>query len=369
MRVEWVSRMLLFTAHNVALLRLPQASSFAAAVVEHSPRGENSRLRFAGHVCTFRNSIRDTPNDDPFELKWNYKNMVNPKIHDILRIFLSPITLTVYTLLSVNSMAGLRDPFPAGFSMGTLGSIIDEKGASGREPWTGAALCADSAGFGFALSGTSYYGTVSGSTGKDGISQAMGGGWYAWRHCVCKASIAHLAAFSAYFEQAGFVSIGSDYLPFVRVSGEAAGYRLGARVQGTPVRTIGETGLTAWVPWSWAAVSLRLQHLVIETAKSDGTDPPFTIRCGIHTTQNRFGGQGVLITVLPGEPRPVCFSMGEEYRITDAIAFHAAFSNNPLFIGFGMAFSFGRAGAAIALVNHSVLGWSQGFAAGYFREK
>ena len=266
-------------------------------------------------------------------------------------------------------MAGIRDPFPPGFSMGTLGSIIDENGASGREPWTGAALCADSAGFGFALSGTSYYGSVSGSAGKDGISQAMGGGWYARRHLVCKASIASLSAFSAYFEQTGFVSIGSDYLPFVRVSGEAAGYRLGARVQGMPVRTIAEAGLTAWVPWSWAAVSLRLQHLVLETAESDGIDPRFTIRCGIHTTQNRFGGQGVLITVTPDEPKPVCVAMGEEYRITPAAAFHAAFSNNPLFISFGMAFAFGRTGAAIALVNHSVLGWSQGFGAEYFQKK
>jgi hypothetical protein len=270
---------------------------------------------------------------------------------------------------AINAIAGVRDPFPAGFSMGTLGAVIDCHGASGHEPWTGAALCADTAGFGLTLSAISYYGSVTGSMGEDGISQAKGGGWYGRRHLVCKAAIASLTAFSTYFEQTGFVSIGTDYLRFVRLSLEAAGHRLGVRVQGTPVRTIAETGISAWVPWSWAAVSFRLEHLVIESAQSDGVDPLPTMRCGIHSAQNRFGGQGVLVTIIPGELRPVCFTIGEEYRITPSVAFHAALANNPLFIGFGMAYTFGRAGVAVSLVNHPRLGWSQGFGAEYCRRK
>jgi hypothetical protein len=263
-------------------------------------------------------------------------------------------------------LAGIRDPFPSGFSMGTLGAVIDGNGASGHEPWTGAALCADTTGFGFALSGTSYYGSV---TGSDGISQTMGGGWYARKNLVCKVSIGSLSAFSTYFEQTGFLSIGSDYLRFVRVSLEAAGYRSGVRVQGTLVRTIAETGVSAWVPFSWAALSFRMEHLLLETTESDDDGPPLTFRCGIHAARNRFGGQGALIIITPGEPRPVCFTIGEEYRITPSIAFHAALANNPLFISFGMAYSFGRAGVAISLVNHSKLGWSQGFGADYCRRK
>jgi hypothetical protein len=270
---------------------------------------------------------------------------------------------------ATDTIAGLRDPFPSGFSMGTLGTVIDDRGAGGREPWTSASFCADSAGFGFALCGTSYYGSINGSVGQDGISQTMGGGWYARKHLVCKAAIASLSAFSAYFEQAGFVSIGSDYLPVVRVSIEATGYRLGARVQGTPVRTVAETGISAWVPWSWAAVSFRIEHLVLETAASDGADPLLSLRCGIHTAQNRFGGQGALVTVTPGESRPVCFTIGEEYRITPRIAFHVALSNNPVLVSFGMAYAFGRAGVEVSLVNHSVLGWSQGFGAEYYRKR
>jgi hypothetical protein len=270
---------------------------------------------------------------------------------------------------AMNAIAGLQDPFPSGFSMGTLGAVIDCHGASGHAPWTGAALCADTAGFGFSLSATSYYGSMSGSMGSDGISRGMGGGWYGRRHLVCKAAIANLTAFSTYFEQTGFLSIGSDYLRLVRVSLDAAGHRLGVRVQGTPVRTLAEAGISAWVPWSWAALSFRLEHLVLETAGYDGADPLPTIRCGIHTVQNRFGGQGALVTVTPGEPRPLCFTIGEEYRITPSVAFRAALANNPLFISFGMAYSFGRTGIAVSLVNHPQLGWSQGFGAEYCRRK
>jgi hypothetical protein len=249
--------------------------------------------------------------------------------------------------------------------MGTLGAVVDDRGAGGREPWTSAGLYGGPSGFGFALGGTSYYGSMAGS-GDNGISQAVGGGWFARKHFFCKAAIAHLNAFNAYFEQTGFVSIGSDALRFVRLSLEATGYRLGVSMPGTPVRTIGEGGVSAWVPWSWAAVSMRLEHCVLETA-GGAADPALTLRCGIHTAQNSFGGQGVLVTIAPARPKPVCFTVGEEYRITPDIAFHAAFSNNPLLLGFGMAFSLRSGGVAVALVNHSVLGWSQGFGAEYFR--
>jgi hypothetical protein len=277
--------------------------------------------------------------------------------------------LATCLLLFVMVSAGIRDPFPSGFSMGTLGAVIDDKGASGREPWSSASLCGDSSGFGVAIGCTSYYGTISGSTGSDGISQTVAGGWYGRKHLLCKAAIASLSAFGAYFEQTGFFSIGSDYPRFFRMSIEATGYRIGVNIQGTPARTIGEGGVSAWVPWSWAALSFRIEHMVLETAESDGADPPLTLRCGIHTAHNRFGGQGALVTVVPAEPKPVCFTIAEEYRITPSIAFHAAFLNNPLLVAFGMAYSFGKGGVAVSLVNHPQLGWSQGFGADYHRTK
>ena len=273
------------------------------------------------------------------------------------------LSASLFTVAVVH--AGLRDPFPSGFSMGTLGAVIDEQGASGREPWTSAALCREREGFGFAVSGVSYYGSAA---GDNSIGQAIGGGWYGRKHIICKAAISHLNAFGAYFEQTAFASVGSDVLPLVRLSVEAAGYRIGVNIPETPVRTIGEAGFSAWIPWSWAAVSLRCEHIVLASSQSDGADPTLTIRCGVHTMQNALGGQGVLVTIVPDEQRPVCFTVAEEYRITPAIAFHAALANNPFLLSFGMAFSFGRGAAEVALVNHPVLGWSQGFGAEYYKK-
>jgi hypothetical protein len=269
------------------------------------------------------------------------------------------------SILSAITGAGLRDPFPPGFSMGTMGAVIDDRGATGREPWTSASFYGDSAGFGAALSGVSYYGSAGSVTGADGIGQVFGGGWLSIRKLIGKASIAYFSALDAYYEQTGFISAGTSALPYARLSIEARGYRFGARLPGNPSHTIGEIGVSAWVPWSWAAVSFQLDHLVLATARADGADPPLTLRCGIHTVNNRFGGQGALITISTNEPKPVCFTIGEEYRVTPAVAFHAALANNPLFISIGATFIVSRAGFDVSLVNHQQLGWSQGFSAEY----
>lgn len=270
-------------------------------------------------------------------------------------------------VLAVTAFSGLRDPFVPGFSMGTQGAVIMGNGATGREPWTSASVCGDASGFGFSLSGISYYGSLSGISGTDGMTQAFGGGWYAGKHCVVKAAIEELSALGVYYEQTGFLSLGTDYVPFMRLSIEATGYRTGVRTPGSVANTIAEAGASAWVPWSWAAFDCRIEHVVIDRSNVDGGDPQRALQCGIHTRYNRFGGQGAVITITPDAPFPVCFTVGEEYRLTPCIAFDAAFSNNPVFISFGVSFQFGRTDFSVALVNHEQLGWSQGFAAGYHK--
>ena len=250
-------------------------------------------------------------------------------------------------------------------AMGTQGAVINGNGATGREPWTSASVCGDSSGYGFSISGVSYYGSLNGISGPDGTTQAFGGGWYAGKHFIGKVSIADLNALNVYYEQTGFISLGTDGVPFMRLSIEATGYNTGVRIPGTVAHTIAEAGVSAWVPWSWAAFSFRLEHFVIEHGDVEGAEAPVALRFGIHTLHNRFGGQGAMVTITPGEPSPVCFTVGEEYRFAPGVAFNAAFSNNPVFISFGVAFQFGRSDFSVALVNHERLGWSQGFAAGY----
>jgi hypothetical protein len=285
---------------------------------------------------------------------------------DKMKISINHATLFITILtLATSSFAGMMDPFPPGFSMGTQGAVINGSGATGRDPLTSASACNDTSGFGLSLCGISYYGSMGGIAGSDAITQAFGGGWYAMKHFVGKAAIAELNALDVYYEQTGSISLGTDYVPFMRISVEATGYRNGVRTPGSSAHTVAETGLSAWVPWSWAAFSFQIEHIVIDRSDIDGGDPQRALQCGIHTVGNRFGGQGAIITITPGVPSPVCFTIGEEYRIADRVAFNAAFSNNPVFISCGISLQLSRSDFSVALVNHARLGWSQGFAAGY----
>jgi len=253
-------------------------------------------------------------------------------------------------------------PFPAGFSMSTMGAIIDPKGATGSQPWAGAAYYDGPARFGLSAAGMSYYGFM----GDSGFSQAAGGAWYSGRFVSCKAAVSYFSAAKTSFEQRVFFSLGTGILRVARLSVEFSGTRMGCA--GFPAAyTVGETGFSAFIPWSWAGISLSCEHLVVESAGAQGADPYPTFHAGLHTVRSRFGSQGVLLTVVPDETPGVTFTIAEECRITPRIAFAAALSNNPVQVGAGMTFSLGRSDIGFALVNHPELGWSQGFAADWRR--
>jgi hypothetical protein len=278
--------------------------------------------------------------------------------------------LIITLLVPVSLYAGMRGPFAPGFSMGTQGAVINGQNATGREPWTSASLCGDSAGFGVSLCGISYFGSVGTATGPDGIAEAYGGGWYARNGLVVKAAVSNLSALDVYFEQSGFVSLGIALPHSMRVGIEGAGYRTGVSIAGETARTSADLGLSAWVPWTWAALSLRVEHLTVNASGAEGGEAPLRAHFGIHTLANRFGGQGAVISVEPERTdSPVCFTVGEEYRITPDLAFQAAFSNNPILVSFGLALTINKSDFSLALVNHDRLGWSQGFAAGYGKQQ
>ena len=264
---------------------------------------------------------------------------------------------------ATGSTAGVRDPFPAGFSMSTTGAIIDTKGATGSQPWTGAALYDGTAQFGLSVAGVSYYASM----GDAGIYKATGGAWYSGKKFICKTAIAYYSAVETYFEQRAFLSLGTGILPVARLSFEVSGTRMGC-AGFSAAYSVAEAGATAFVPWSWAGISFSCEHLLIETANTEGADPLLTLRAGLHTIQSRFGSQGALVTVVPEEAGGVCFTIAEEYRLTPRIALGAALSNNPVLLSVGITFSLEQSNLGFALVNHSKLGWSQGFAADWHRE-
>jgi hypothetical protein len=258
--------------------------------------------------------------------------------------------------------AAVPDPFPAGFSMGTLGAIVDLRGPTGRQPWLSAAFFDDSSSFGAALGVTSYFGAISGPD----LYRASCGAWYSRNGLAVKGAFSHFNALGVYFEETGFLSIGSRHLNLVSLSAELTGTRM--RSPGSPVSySLAEAGVSAWIPWSWAGISARIEHLPLERSGVDGGETPPMVRAGIHTLHHRFGSQGALLSVAPGDPRPVCFTIGEEYRVAPWVAFSCAVANNPVLVAFGMTFTPGKAATAVALATHPKLGWSQGFAAEYRR--
>jgi hypothetical protein len=270
------------------------------------------------------------------------------------------ISFMTIALTSMQGDTAVIDPFPAGFSMNTLDAVIDTKGPTGRQPWLAAAFCSDQGRFGAAFAATSYYNSVN----DPDTYRATLGAWYQYHGIVAKTAFSHFSALDVYFEERGFLSIGSRRFKFCTLSAELTGTRM--RCLGAPLSyTLAEAGLSAWVPWSWAGISLRLEHLPLKHPGIDGGESPPVIRTGIHTLHNRFGSQGALISVTPYDPRPVCFTLGESYQITPSMAFDFAIANNPVLIGFGVSVTLRQSSMAVSLANHPKLGWSQGVAAEY----
>jgi hypothetical protein len=276
--------------------------------------------------------------------------------------FPTTTAILLFSSVAINPTlrAAIQDPFPPGFSMNTLDAVIDTKGPTGRQPWLAAAFCSDPGPFGAAFAATSYYNSVN----DPDMYRATLGAWYQYHGFVAKTAFSHFSALDVYFEESGFLSIGSRHLKFCTLSAELTATRM--RCSGAPLSyTLAEAGLSAWVPWSWAGISLRLEHLPLKQSRVDGGESPLTVRTGIHTIYNRFGSQGALISVTPYDPRPVCFTLGEAYQITPSIAFDCAIANNPVLIGFGVSVMLRQSGMAVGLANHPKLGWSQGVAAEY----
>ncbi|MBN2189172.1 MAG: hypothetical protein JW699_06945, partial [Chitinispirillaceae bacterium] len=148
------------------------------------------------------------------------------------------------------ALAVVQDPFPVGFSMNTLGAIIDASGPTGRQPWIGAAFHADTTGCGAAFGAASYFGALAGPD----LYRASLGAWYSGRLFVVKAAFSHFSALDVYFEETGFFSVGSRHLRFLSFSADVSGTRMRCAGFSTSP-AVAEAGISALVPWSWAAIS------------------------------------------------------------------------------------------------------------------
>ena len=265
----------------------------------------------------------------------------------------------------VTVRAALHEPFPQGYLMGNLGTIICEDGAGGRAPLLSAAFISDTPAVGLSASVCTYYDDMDNFTDRHFVT-AIGGGWFAWKRLRVKSAFSLFDALATYREHTGYLSCAVEILRGIRLSLDLSGVRYAlAAPQEDAAATLGMGGVSVFVPVRLVSFSTTVDRIVLKSTRVDGGDPALRIRCGIHTNRHAFGAQGVLVTINPGLEHPVSVAIGQEFRLSKNIAIHGGVANNPLFFGLGVSVSFGAGGASAALVNHPVLGWSRGFSAEY----
>ncbi|MBN1307104.1 MAG: hypothetical protein JXA18_04250 [Chitinispirillaceae bacterium] len=267
-------------------------------------------------------------------------------------------------LAAADAGAILHEPFPQGYAMGNLGTIIDENGPGGRLPLLSAAYMGDSLTAGVAASVTTYYEDMD-NFGDRHLATVVGGGWLVVRRIGVKAGIAHFDALGAYREFSGHLSCALRTVRGIRIGTELSGTRLLFSSSDGAGKTLGEAGFTLFVPIRIISCVVSIGRLTVKPTRSEGADQSLRIGCGVHTMAHAFGAQGVRIDITPAFEHPVSIAIGQELRLSRHVALHGAIANNPLFIAVGVAVFWGGACASAALVNHPVLGWSRGFGAEY----
>ncbi len=267
-------------------------------------------------------------------------------------------------LLIAAAHAALHEPFPQGYLMGNLGTIIYADGPGGRAPLVSAAFMNDSPAVGLSSAVTTYYDDMDNFSDRH-FATATGGVWFALKRLRLKGTISLFDALGTYREQSGYLSGAVELPRDIRISLDISGVRSFLAAPGEQAVTLGLGGISLFYPLKPVSFSATVDRIVIKSGHIDGADPDLRIRCGIHTTRHAFGAQGVLVTINPAYEHPVSVAIGQEFRISRIIAIHGAVANNPLFFGLGISVFPGSATASASLVNHPVLGWSRGFSADY----
>ena len=254
-----------------------------------------------------------------------------------------------------------REPFPIGYSMASFGTILQQKGISGREPFTPACFYADTFRYGVSVAGVDYFDAMDNMESSHLVQVGLGG-FCSIKGFTAKLSYAHFDALRMYFEQEGRLSFGTTRIPFVNPSVELSGYRAGLYHGGEPAQTRIDAGISALVPFRIAAVSLSCIHIPLKNAASEGYSAPLAIRAGVHTTANALGSQGILCEAQNDGLWRFRVSLGEEYWLASRLALAAAFTTNPVMISFGITVVWRGAAVSAGFVEHPVLGWSKGLA-------
>ncbi len=300
-------------------------------------------------------------NPSPINRRWQSPYLWGKKGEDFPNIFI----ILCFLIIS-SSYSAINDPFPMGYSMVNFGTILQGNRTSGRQPWIPACFAKDSALFSLSSAYVNYYAAMDNLEDKD-FRQAAIGFWLNLKKLSIKSSGTFFNALGIYEEQKGFLSIGTSITGFVNISAELEAYRAGLIDNKEESETVVSTGISLWVPWSFASASLSCKNITIENAAHPGFRQPFSISLGIHTMPHRFGSQGVVIIIEPENKTDIRLCIGEEFFIHKTVAISGAVSSKPLMVSFGVTFALPSFGVNSAFVFHPVLGWSQGVGMEYVK--
>lgn len=269
--------------------------------------------------------------------------------------------------LGVSASGALYEPFPQGYSMGNLGTIIFENGPGSRLPQLSAVcLKSDTLSAGVAASVTTYYDDMD-NFGDRRLATMSGGGWLTIGRFGYKAALTNFDALGVYNEQSGYLSCAVRIFCGIHFGIDLTGTRIMLTSAPETAKTIAQTGLSIRIPIKIISFIASVDHLTIKPTHTIGAEPPLHISCSIHTNEHTYGAQGIRIDITPEHEHPVRLAIGQEFRFSRNFAIHGSLTNNPFLAGIGIAIQWKGACASTAFVNHPVLGWSRGFGAQYGR--
>lgn len=257
-------------------------------------------------------------------------------------------------------LAQLQPPFPAGYAMGNLGTIIAEDAPGGRSAQVPATFLGDSLRWGCTAAAVSYYDAMDNLSDKQ-LTTISAGAFFAAKKYRVKIAITSFDALGVYCEQRGRISAAYSLVKGVRAGIDLTGIRAGLRPELEHAQTLGEIGFSLWVPLRTVALTSSVNHITVKQALVAGLASPVSVGVGIHTLPNVFGAQGVLFTVTPDYNHPLRVAIGEEIRLAAPLGIHGAVANNPFFIAIGAVLYLPNSAISSAFVNHPQLGWSKGF--------
>jgi len=264
------------------------------------------------------------------------------------------------------SWGGLHEPFQAPPLMGTMGTILYENSSAARAPFISSVFLAprsNSAGIG--ASAVTYYDAMDNYADRH-LATLTAGGWFTHGRWSGKAAFMQFDALGAYYEQSGYLSAAMALFHDIRFGIEATGCRAALSDPKYDPVTTAFGGVELLVPVRPVIVTFAVRDIVVKQGRSEGVAPDLRIECGIHSARHAFGAQGLLLSITPVRSEPVSIALGQEVRLHKAFAVHAALHSNPFLVSIGIELQLRKGAAAVAMVNHPVLGWSRGVSAQYF---